>query len=239
MTQVPAGNFPRSDFFEESAPLGELFCVACSQHLGYDRVATLYQSVCVGVVYVSSLALRLKVLIDRTGKSITEVATSAGLSKGYVARILTGEREHPALESLIPLAKVLRTTPTYLQTGDPAVNITTELLNDPGFKQAGVSSPARRLEFVLYLASYLYSGHLRLEDIATYLGLTYNELRSLLKAGGAVADDLLVKTHQLTGTPLAWLRLGAFSFLPQELLGDWEEVERFMQEYMAHRPTKL
>lgn len=53
------------------------------------------------------IGMRIKVLREKRGLSQEELATRAGISRGYLARLETGRHE-PTLTTLEKLAKALR-----------------------------------------------------------------------------------------------------------------------------------
>lgn len=180
---------------------------------------------------LTGLATRLEMVRKRSGLSIREAAAKAGLSFGYVARLHNGERDSPTVEALEALARVYRTSVEYLRDGRPEVDVWAALTRDPQFRGANAAGPSDRANTVVYFVSFMYPGHLNLEDVSNYLGMDCSDLSPILKGQAPLSDALLVGISQLSSVPVDWLRLGHFAFLPENL--SWPEVLAFLAQYQG------
>ncbi len=106
-----------------------------------------------------SLAERIKDLRLQAGLSISKLAEMAGLSKGYLSQLESGEARNPTWQALNKIAEALHTDPTYLTGSDE--NSTPE----------GVRLPAGLQEF---LKARTDEGEpIPEEDVRMLLGIRY------------------------------------------------------------------
>lgn len=184
---------------------------------------------------LATMAERLEAVRARSGLSVRAAAERANLHWTYVNRLHRGDQDNPAEESLKAVAAVYGTSSEYLRTGQVEVDLWADLTRDPQFKTAGMARPETRAEFILFMAAVKFPGHLKLEDSAAYLGLTLDELQDILKGHTRITDRMLLGIAKLTGAPVSWMRIGHFSFVPEEMLSTWLDIDVFAETY--HRLT--
>lgn len=175
---------------------------------------------------------RLRRVHERAGFSLREAAARSGgaFTFAYLNKLMKGEHT-PTLDMLTVLARLYGTTVEYLRDGRVEVDLLAALIRDPQYRSMGMAAPHDRALGVALLAATRYSGHLRTEDQAAYLGLSEEEYRAQLHGRAPLTDDTLRGLARLTGVPVGWLRIGHWYWiLPEDAQADWTAVAQVLAQ---------
>jgi transcriptional regulator with XRE-family HTH domain len=157
---------------------------------------------------VSELAARIRLQLERSGRSAREVSRAIGASKNFVQSLLDGESKNPSVKHMKALARELGVTLEYLDTGrsgpdDEARDGLQIALSEPWWEPsplpspevaAAISSEARAIRNrlgsggsldVVYWRAWLRDRHAQLRR-----GLEAPAGTVVQDEGGTAADDL-------------------------------------------------
>lgn len=136
---------------------------------------------------------RIKDLRKKYKMSVDELAEKVGKSRATIYRYENGEIENAPYTILVPFAKALNTTPTYLMGIDDEPNITQNKTSDI---QIGERIKEIRESHNITLEEFANEFHITVEDLKQYESGKKKVPFSLVKA---IGDYFGITTYQQTG----------------------------------------
>lgn len=186
-----------------------------------------------------TIGQRVRQVYERSGLTLRQAAdmSAGGITFAYIGKIMS-DSVKPTLDALAAVARVFRTSVEYLREGKVEVDLLGALVRDPQYRLLGIQAPHERAKGVALLAATMYSGHLRLEDQAEYIGVDVEEYKAQLDGRAPLAQTTLERLATLTGVPLGWLCMGHWYWLLPEGAGaDWAALAQTLAGITRNNPT--